>query len=97
MKFDIFGHHRSFYEPIQEDLMKWLNDNWARWVDEKEEWFDAAVIDTVPPEMLPVAVLNKLGGVERRRASLDKLIKTEDEAKKAKQKKENQLVLGDEV
>ena len=53
MKFDIFTHHRSFYDPIQSELKTWLNENWERWEDEKPDFFTPAAISDIPSDLLP--------------------------------------------
>jgi len=56
----VFTHHRNFYDSIQEDIMKWLNDNWERWEEETPEFFTAQAISTVPEDMLPISVLKRM-------------------------------------
>ena len=69
LNFEIFGHHRSFYDSIQSELMKWLNDNWERW-EESSVWFTADIISNVPSDMLPLSVLQRMGGERGRKASI---------------------------
>ena len=76
-KFEIFGHHRSFYDTIEKELKTWLKENWERWQEEKPDWFTAAAIESVPVDMLPLSAMNSLGGVKGRRGSLDKMAKGE--------------------
>ena len=78
MKFDIFTHHPMYYEKVSSEAMNFLVDNWDKWEEEKPSFFTAAAIKNIPPEMLPVDVLHKLGGVKNRRESIDKLIKEEE-------------------
>ena len=73
MKFEIFGHHRSYYDSIQDELMKWLNDNWETWEEEQKDWFTPAAILTVPCDMLPKKALSDMGGVTGRKASIVKM------------------------
>jgi len=47
-KFDIFGSHPSYYKRIDEELMKWLNDNWEQWEESSPDWFTAEAIAKVP-------------------------------------------------
>ena len=42
-KFAIFEYHPSFYMHVSSDLMKWLNDNWSRWEEERPEWFVSTI------------------------------------------------------
>ena len=93
-RFKIFGKHRSYYYSIQSELMKWLNDNWEKWEEEKPEVFTAKNIVKIPADMLPIKYLKSIGGLEGRRMSLDKLIREEEEEDKAKREslKEDVLV-----
>jgi len=89
MMFEVFGHHASYYESINEELMKWLNDNWSKWEESSPEWFTAEAIALVPSDMLPVSVLESMGGVKGRRKSIDEM-----EAEKKLKDKRNQSVRG---
>jgi hypothetical protein len=94
-RFEIFGHHETYYSSVAEELMTWLNDNWEKWEEEKPEWFTAVAISTVPQDMLPVRVKNKLGGTkEERRNSLNKQIVEEAKAKEEREraKREGEVV-----
>ena len=86
MKFEIFKHHPSFYTKIDEDLMKWLNDNWSVWEETRPDWFTADAIANVPADMLPVAVLQEMGGVKGRRDSIDAMKKEKEEMEKGGRK-----------
>ena len=79
LKFEIFGHHRSYYDSIQSELMKWLNDNYKQWEESSPDWFTADAISNIPPDMLPVSVLQRMGGVKGRKASIAQT--KEEEAK----------------
>ena len=87
-KFGIFYIHPSYYESIDEELMKWLNENWDRWCEEKPDWFTAEAISAVPADMLPVAVLACMGGKAGRRKSIDAM-KKEKEAKDRSKRKQS--------
>ena len=78
-KFEIFGHHPSYYSSINEELMKWLNENWSKWVETRPDWFTADAIASVPADMLPVSVLQEMGGVKGRRESIEKMKKEKAE------------------
>ena len=41
-----------------------------RWKEEREDWFNAAVISTVPEDLLPKKALSDMGGVTGRKASI---------------------------
>ena len=73
VKFKVFNHHRSFYESIEEELKTWLEENWERWEEEKEDWFNAVAISTVPSDLLPKKALSDMGGVAGRKASIVKM------------------------
>ena len=85
-RFGVFGHHRSYYRSIDEDLKIWLHTNWERW-EKEEDWFNAKLIKQIPEELLPMRVFLKLGGTAGRRGSLDKMEKDEKAAKLEKKKK----------
>ena len=72
-KIYIFTHHPSFYDSINSELLKWLNDNWEKWGESGPGWFTADAIATVPPDMLPVRVLIDMGGLQGRKAILVKM------------------------
>ena len=70
LKFEIFGHHRSYYDSIQSELMKWLNENYETWEETSHDWFTADAISNIPSDMLPVSVLQRMGGERGRNASI---------------------------
>ena len=87
-KFNSFSQHRSLNRDIEEDLMKWIDDNWEKWEEEKPDWFTASAIASIPEDMLPVRVKNKLGGTKQeRKNSLNKQIAEEAKAKKEEQER----------
>ena len=73
LKFEVFGHNRNLYDSIQEDIMKWLNENWETWVESSPKWFTPAAISTVPSDLLPKKALSDMGGVTGRKASIIKM------------------------
>jgi len=82
-KFNSFSRHRSLNREIEEDLMKWIDENWEKWEEEKPDWFTASAVASIPEDMLPVRVKKKLGGTKQeRRNSLNKQIAEEAKAKK---------------
>ena len=75
VKFELFGHHRSYYDSIQEDIMKWLQENWDKWEESNLDWFTPNSISNVPADMLPVSVLQRMGGERGRKASIAQMKK----------------------
>ena len=39
IRFDIFTHHRRYYDQISDRLKVWLELNWATWEENKPDWF----------------------------------------------------------
>ena len=72
-KFETFDNHYSFYKSIESELKVWLEDNWERWEEEKEDWFNANSISKVPSDFLPKKALSDMGGVAGRKASIVKM------------------------
>ena len=86
-KFAIFFNHSSFYKTEEEDLKKWLSENWEKWEEEKPDWFIAIHIACIPDDLLPVQAKRKLGGTKlERRKSIAAEIEVEAKAKLEKQK-----------
>ena len=56
-KFEIFGHHRSYYHKIEGELKVWLVSDWQVWMDDKPDWFEAAAVASVPSDLLPAPAL----------------------------------------
>jgi hypothetical protein len=78
-RFEIFGHHPSYYDNIAEELMEWLADSWDRWEEEKPGWFTAAAMSRIPEDMLPIKFKLGLGGNKKeRRESLKKMVVDEE-------------------
>ena len=46
-------------------------ENWDKW--QEEDWFTAKKIKKIPAELLPDRVLEKLGGIKGRKASIVKM------------------------
>ena len=72
-KINVFSRHPSYYEAIREDIMDWLAENWAKWNDEKPEWFIRRIIGMIPDDMIPkeaLAELKENGRKGRRRSSV---------------------------
>jgi len=88
-RFEIFGHHRSYYRRIEGELKQWLIKDWKRWMDDKPDWFDAAAVSSVPVDILPDSIVRSvsLKGLEGRRKSIDKM-KAKEKSEKSKKEKE---------
>ena len=69
-RFETFDNHRTLYKSIEPELKVWLKENWERWEEEKEDWFNAAAISTVPSDLLPKKALSDMCGVTGRKASI---------------------------
>ena len=52
-RFYVFGKHKSLYKSINKELKDWLNKNWEKWEEEKEDWFITKMICKIPIELLP--------------------------------------------
>ena len=52
-KINVFSVHSSYYFDIKGEIMEWLADNWARWEEEKPDWFVSKIISKIPLDMLP--------------------------------------------
>ena len=83
MKFNIFLKHRSYYDSIQEDLMKWLNENWEKWEESNPDWFTPDNISNIPSDMLPVSVLQRMGGEKGRKASIAQMKEEQTNGRKS--------------
>ena len=77
-KFYIFKKHDSYYFSINEDVKRWLDENWERWEEERPEWFTAKLISKIPADLLPESALASMGGVKGRRKSIDAMKKEEE-------------------
>ena len=47
------GNSRHHWVSIEEKVKKWVGENWARWEEEKPEWFTDAMKAKVPVEFIP--------------------------------------------
>jgi hypothetical protein len=66
-KFDIFRRNLLLWEnEIGGEVKAWTAENWARWKDEKPEWFK---VERVPDQFIPAAELEQLGFNRKRRGS----------------------------
>jgi len=69
LRFEVFGHHRSYYESIVPE----------NWIESCPDWFTATAISQAPSDMLPTEVLVSMGGEKGRNASI---ISMQEEANK---------------
>lgn len=71
----VFGSHTDLWKDIEDDVMKWTLENWARWERENPVWFTESWKEKVPDRMIPKPALDQLNvkaGGERRRSSIFK-------------------------
>jgi hypothetical protein len=64
VKFQVFTTSKHHWVSIEEKIRKWVEENWARWEEEKPEWFTDQKKATVPVEFIPTT------GEARRRESV---------------------------
>ena len=63
-KFQIFMRSRHQWVSIEEKIKKWVEINWAKWEEEKAEWFTDVMKALVPVDFIPA------DGDARRRESV---------------------------
>jgi hypothetical protein len=63
----IFATHAAHWKNLEVEVKAWTMANWARWEEEKPEWFDLALKASIPDEYIPIAAIEALGGVGRER------------------------------
>jgi hypothetical protein len=70
VKFTVFYNSKHHWVSIEDKVRKWVGENWAKWEEEKPEWFTDARKALVPVEFIPAT-----GDARRiesvRRASVD--------------------------
>jgi hypothetical protein len=67
-KFSIFTNQRLMWESdIGGEVKTWTLANWARWEEEKPDWFTAEAKASAPDEYIPPQFLVGMGGVNRER------------------------------
>ena len=49
----IFWNNRMYWEDIEDQIEKWVRENWERWMDEKPEWLDDQIKARIPAHMIP--------------------------------------------
>ena len=73
IKAGILNRNPHCWKSIRPQVRVWLLENWERWEDEKQEWFDEVFMSWVDDDMMPPEVLMRLrqkGGGSRRRSSI---------------------------
>jgi hypothetical protein len=66
-RFNIFRRNLLLWESdIGEEVKAWTVENWARWKEEKPDWFKP---EMVPDRFIPAAELEQLGFNRKRRGS----------------------------
>ena len=53
MKFEVFTNSRHHWVSIEGKIKKWVRLNWAKWEEEKPEWFTDVRKGMVPVEFIP--------------------------------------------
>jgi hypothetical protein len=64
IKIKVFGISRHHWISIEEEIKKWVKLNWAKWEEEKPEWFTDVRKAMVPVDFIPA------DGDARRRESV---------------------------
>ncbi|GMI30812.1 hypothetical protein TeGR_g7222 [Tetraparma gracilis] len=66
-KFLVFKRNLLLWEnDIGDEVKAWLAENWARWKEEKPEWFQ---VELAPDRFIPAEELEQLGHNRKRRGS----------------------------
>ena len=68
--FETFQNHPSLYSSIDVELAERLETNWDKLEEEQPVWFTAAAIASVPSRLLPARVIESMGGLSGRKASI---------------------------
>jgi hypothetical protein len=53
MKFLVFWYSRHQWVSIEGEIKTWVELNWAKWEEEKPEWFTDVIKATVPVDFIP--------------------------------------------
>jgi hypothetical protein len=64
LKFETLKRSRHHWVSIEGEIKKWVGINWAKWEEEKPEWFTGVMKSKVPVEFIPA------DGDARRRESV---------------------------
>ena len=62
----IFKCHHDQYKSFDNEVQKWVGDNWERWQREKPEWFTKKLIGNIPESVMNDAIRDEVGGARRR-------------------------------
>jgi hypothetical protein len=68
-KMQIFTNNVRQWQSIYPKVADWVLNNYDRWEEKKEEWYNEAVVASIPDDMLSVRNFEALGGIEGRRRS----------------------------
>ena len=53
IKFEVLGSSRHHWVSIEGEVKKWVKLNWAKWEEEKPEWFTDVIKSRVPVDFIP--------------------------------------------
>jgi hypothetical protein len=53
VKFEVIGNSRKQWVSIEDEVRKWVKLNWAKWEEEKPDWFTDTRKAFVPVEFIP--------------------------------------------
>jgi hypothetical protein len=53
IKIQVFGCSRHHWVSIEGELRKWIRSNWAKWEEEKPDWFTDVMKAKVPVDFIP--------------------------------------------
>lgn len=65
----IFGNTHHYYDPIEDELKQWISENWYSWVKSKPAWFDEALRESIPMNLIPSDYAKKKERSARRRTA----------------------------
>jgi hypothetical protein len=80
-KSNTFGNHEMMWRSIREDVKMWSLQNWARWEEERPDWFKDEYKSSLPDDFLPAYALRDMvmSGTRKRRKSISELLKEQGE------------------
>ena len=71
MKADIFANNKTIWWPIRDKITAWVNAEWARWEEEKPDWFTDQWKASVPEDMKPAKKMEDFDGEEEKAAEIE--------------------------